>query len=100
MASRPALEWTLAGLVVLIAAVLRATGLTSANDLFIDELTYADLSAMLATGRLPALFGEPFFLHPPGGMLLTPRRSGCWPCAARPWIWCSRSAGCTPPSAC
>ena len=70
MASRPVLEWTLAGLVVLIAAVLRATGLTSANDLFIDELTYADLSAMLATGRLPALFGEPFFLHPPGGMLL------------------------------
>ena len=65
-----ALEWTLAGLVVLIALVVRATGLTSANDLFIDELTYADLAAMLAAGRLPALFGEPFFLHPPGGMLL------------------------------
>ncbi len=64
------MEWVLAGLVVLVALTARSIGLTRANDLFIDELTYADLSSMLADGRLPALFGEPFFLHPPGGLLL------------------------------
>jgi hypothetical protein len=56
--------------VVVVALTARATGLTRANDLFIDELTYADLASMLAAGRLPALFGVPFFLHPPGGLLL------------------------------
>jgi 4-amino-4-deoxy-L-arabinose transferase-like glycosyltransferase len=64
------LEVTLAGIVVLVAVTARGVGLSSANDLFIDELTYADLSAVLASGRLPALFGVPFFLHPPGGLLL------------------------------
>ena len=88
----------LAGLVVLIAAAARSTGLTSANDLFIDELTYADLSSMLAAGRLPALFGEPFFLHPPGGCSSTPLRFGCSTWVERPWTWCSKSAGCTPGS--
>ena len=53
-----------------MALTARSVGLTRANDLFIDELTYADLASMLAGGRLPALFGEPFFLHPPGGLLL------------------------------
>jgi 4-amino-4-deoxy-L-arabinose transferase-like glycosyltransferase len=67
---RTGLEWTLAGLVVVVALAARTTGITRANDLFIDELTYSDLASMLAAGRLPALFGRSFFLHPPGGMLL------------------------------
>jgi 4-amino-4-deoxy-L-arabinose transferase-like glycosyltransferase len=65
-----AAEWLFAGLVVLVALAARSVGLTRANDLFIDELTYAELASMLAAGRLPALFGVPFFLHPPGGLLL------------------------------
>lgn len=62
--------WVVATLVGLVAAGVRATGLTTANDVFIDELTYAELATTVASGRLPELFGQPFFLHPPGGFLL------------------------------
>ncbi|MEU5694588.1 glycosyltransferase family 39 protein [Actinosynnema sp. NPDC020468] len=62
--------WLLPALVGLLAFLFRAVGLTSANDLFVDELTYARLASAVAGGHLPNLSGQPFFLHPPGAFLL------------------------------
>jgi O-antigen/teichoic acid export membrane protein/4-amino-4-deoxy-L-arabinose transferase-like glycosyltransferase len=54
----------------LLALVVRATGLLRANDLFIDELTYARFAEQIAGGHLPNEDGVPFFLHPPASMAL------------------------------
>lgn len=56
--------------VLLAVLVLATVGLrlwheTSAFELFIDEVEYADLGNSFADGRGPELFGDPFFLHPP-----------------------------------
>ena len=67
-------------LLVVAAFGFRSIGLTTASSR-VDELTYAELASMLAAGRLPDLFGGPFFLHPPGGLLLDAARSGCSGCA-------------------
>lgn len=46
--------------------MFRVFGLQRANDVFIDEVTYADLARQMADGHLPSTSGQPFFLHPPG----------------------------------
>lgn len=51
--------------VVVVAAVLRLVHVQSAYELFIDEVSYADLSANVAAGRGVVLNGGPFDLHPP-----------------------------------
>ncbi|MBW4718137.1 ArnT family glycosyltransferase [Saccharothrix obliqua] len=53
------------------AFYIRAVGLRTANEVFIDELTYVDLARDVADGYLPNLNGELFFLHPPGWFLVT-----------------------------
>jgi O-antigen/teichoic acid export membrane protein len=62
--------WIVGVSVGLVALGARAIGLTRANDLFIDELTYADFAQQVATGHLPNVHGTPFFLHPPASMAL------------------------------
>ena len=55
----------------LLALVVRGTGLARANDLFIDEVTYSQFAAQIAQGGFPTEEGDdPFFLHPPGSMML------------------------------
>ncbi|MEJ2862319.1 ArnT family glycosyltransferase [Actinomycetospora flava] len=57
--------WVL--LVVLAAGTvaLRAWHQSSAYELFMDEIQYADVGNSFAAGVGPQLFDEPFFLHPP-----------------------------------
>jgi hypothetical protein len=55
-----------AALVGLLALVFRVVGVQRANDVFIDEVTYADLARQMADGQMPTILGAPFFLHPPG----------------------------------
>ena len=62
--------WPLATLLGIVALAIRAAGLARANDLFIDELTYAEIANDVADGRLPQQFGEPFFLHPIGSFVI------------------------------
>ncbi|MDT7581061.1 MAG: hypothetical protein QOK35_2325 [Pseudonocardiales bacterium] len=62
--------WPLAALLGLVALAVRATGLARANELFIDELTYAEVATDVASGHLPQQFGAPFFLHPIGSFLI------------------------------
>ncbi len=53
-------------LVGLLATVFRVFGVQRANDVFIDEVTYADIARQIADGHMPSIFGTPpFFLHPP-----------------------------------
>ena len=47
------------------ALALRLTALSSAYDLFIDEVTYTNLAQSLAHGHGLVLYGQPFLLHPP-----------------------------------
>jgi 4-amino-4-deoxy-L-arabinose transferase-like glycosyltransferase len=55
----------------LMALALRAFGLQRANDVFIDEVTYADIARQIADGFMPPIVGgNPFFLHPPGSFVL------------------------------
>ena len=53
-----------------LAFAVRALGLGTANDVFIDEVTYASLADQVASGHLPSTAGEPFFLHPPASFVL------------------------------
>ncbi|MET4540492.1 hypothetical protein ABIE37_002279 [Arthrobacter bambusae] len=55
-----------AALVGVLALVFRVFGVQRANDVFIDEVTYADLAQQMADGQMPTILGTPFFLHPPG----------------------------------
>jgi len=48
-----------------LALLVRALGLRTANDVFIDEVTYASFADQIARGQLPNTGGDPFFLHPP-----------------------------------
>ena len=54
----------------LVALEVRGIGLGRANDLFIDEVTYAHLADTVASGQLPNQDGVPFFLHPIGSFVL------------------------------
>lgn len=49
----------------LLAFALRTLGLRTANDVFIDEVTYASFADQIAHGQLPNTGDAPFFLHPP-----------------------------------
>ena len=51
--------------VAVLAVVARLVALTTANDLFIDEVTYTNISRSLAHGQGLMLYGQPFDLHPP-----------------------------------
>jgi 4-amino-4-deoxy-L-arabinose transferase-like glycosyltransferase len=62
--------WPLAALLGVVALVIRSIGLSRANELFIDELTYTEIANDVAHGHLPQQFGEPFFLHPIGSFLI------------------------------
>lgn len=62
--------WPLAALLGLVALAVRSAGLARANELFIDELTYAEVANDVANGHLPQQFGAPFFLHPIGSFLV------------------------------
>lgn len=56
--------------VLLAAAAVRLIGVTRTQELFIDEVTYTDLTVSVATGEGVRLHGESFHLHPPGLFLL------------------------------
>lgn len=62
--------WTAAALFGCVALVMRVVGLTGANDVFIDELTYSSFADQVANGQLPHGSSEPFFLHPPASFAL------------------------------
>jgi hypothetical protein len=51
--------------VVGLAAVLRLWRIRESYELFIDEVTYAEIARTVALGQGVLLYGEPFFLHPP-----------------------------------
>ena len=57
--------WLGAGLIVGIAWLIRAIGITTNYDIFIDEVTYTRIADNLATGRGLTLYNVPFDLHPP-----------------------------------
>ena len=63
----PAAGWLVgAGAAVVVLALgLRVWGLVTANDLFIDEVTYSRLALSVSRGEWPNLAGQPFHLHPP-----------------------------------
>ena len=56
--------------VTAIAFGVRATGLTRAFELWVDEMLYAELGRAVSLGQLPNLPDGPFFLHPPGFFLV------------------------------
>jgi hypothetical protein len=62
-------HWLLAAAAAVVALVVRTIGLSRANDLFIDEITYTQLAFSVSQNHLPNLSGVPFFLHPPGSFL-------------------------------
>jgi hypothetical protein len=49
-----------------LALGVRAVGLTTSFELWVDEMLYSDLGASLGRGEIPRLADGPFFLHPPG----------------------------------
>ncbi|WP_229785239.1 ArnT family glycosyltransferase [Paenarthrobacter histidinolovorans] len=57
-------------LLALLALLFRVYGVQQANDVFIDEVTYAEMARQMADGQLPSILGSPFFLHPPGSFAL------------------------------
>lgn len=60
----------IASALVVLSFAVRSIGLRTANDVFIDELTYTELGRSIARGELPNLHGAPFLLHPPGALAL------------------------------
>ncbi|MEJ2861113.1 ArnT family glycosyltransferase [Actinomycetospora flava] len=62
--------WPLTIAIGVVAFVIRAIGLGRANDLFVDELLYAQIGNSVADGHLPSFENSPFFLHPVGSFLL------------------------------
>lgn len=62
--------WPLTAAIGLVALLLRVIGLHRANDLFVDELLYAEIGNSVASGNLPTFDENPFFLHPIGSFLL------------------------------
>ena len=48
-----------------LAVLARVIALKTANDLFIDEITYTNISNNVAHGHGVVLYGQPFALHPP-----------------------------------
>jgi 4-amino-4-deoxy-L-arabinose transferase-like glycosyltransferase len=52
------------------AWVIRAVGITTDYNIFVDETTYSRIADNLATGRGVTLYGAPFDLHPPAGFAI------------------------------
>jgi 4-amino-4-deoxy-L-arabinose transferase-like glycosyltransferase len=48
-----------------LALVVRLVALSSAFDIFIDEISYTNISLSVAHGGGVTLYGQPFALHPP-----------------------------------
>ncbi|MHC1560707.1 ArnT family glycosyltransferase [Actinomycetospora sp. C-140] len=63
--ARQVLFWLLLVLLAAGTVALRAWHQSSAYELFMDEIQYADVGNSFAAGVGPQLFDEPFFLHPP-----------------------------------
>lgn len=59
--------WLPALAIIGAAWVIRLIGITTYYDIFIDEVTYSQISDNLATGHGVTLYGTPFDLHPPAG---------------------------------
>ena len=55
---------------VVTAAFARLFHLADSYDIFVDEISYLRLSEGVAEHQHIRLFGEPFYLHPPGFFLL------------------------------
>ncbi|MEC3982068.1 ArnT family glycosyltransferase [Amycolatopsis sp. H20-H5] len=53
------------GALAVVALLMRVWGLATANELFIDEVTYSRLALSAGRGEWPNLAGQPFYLHPP-----------------------------------
>jgi hypothetical protein len=49
---------------------VRAVGITTDSNIFVDEATYTRIADNLATGRGLTLYGVPFDLHPPAGFAI------------------------------
>ena len=48
-----------------VGVLARLIALRTANDLFIDEITYTNIATNIAHGHGVTLYGQPFELHPP-----------------------------------
>jgi hypothetical protein len=64
------LPWGAAAAITGAAWGVRAVGITTDYNIFIDETTYTRIADNLATGRGLTLFGSPFDLHPPAGFAM------------------------------
>jgi dolichyl-phosphate-mannose--protein O-mannosyl transferase len=62
--------WAGAVAVTGAAWAVRAVGITTDYNIFVDETTYTRIADNLAAGRGVTLYGTPFDLHPPGGFAL------------------------------
>ncbi len=63
-------QFWVAALLGLLALAFRAVGVQRANDVFIDEISYADIARQVSEGEMPSILGQLFFLHPPGSFAL------------------------------
>jgi 4-amino-4-deoxy-L-arabinose transferase-like glycosyltransferase len=63
-------RWSGAGGVLAAAWLIRAIGITTSYDVFIDEVTYSNIARSLASGGGLVLYGKPFDLHPPAAFAL------------------------------
>lgn len=64
--------WWIALSVGLLALAFRVFGVQRANDVFIDEVTYADMVREIADGKMPSILGNPF---PPSPGLVCSKRT-------------------------
>lgn len=64
------MPWGAAVAITMAAWGIRAVGITTDYNIFVDETTYTRIADNLATGRGLTLFGVPFDLHPPAGFAM------------------------------
>jgi hypothetical protein len=64
------LPWGAAVAITMAAWGIRAVGITTDYNIFVDETTYTRVADNLATGQGLTLFGVPFDLHPPAGFAM------------------------------
>lgn len=65
-AVHPGAWWLLLLGLLSLSVVVRTWNIGTAYELFIDEVTYAEVAVSVAQGDGVRLHGEPFHLHPPG----------------------------------
>jgi len=66
----PLIPWAGAIIVAAVAWAVRAVGITTDYNIFIDETTYTRIAYNLASGKGLTLYGVPFDLHPPAGFAI------------------------------